>query len=137
MASGTTIASAYVQVLPTTQGIKGGLESALSGGGGGLGKGLWKGILGTAGKVITGAAVLKVFKTAIDEGAKLQQSIGGVETLFGAGGKSLEEYAAQQGKSVDKVRDKYNALIAAEVLSEGLFCKYLSHERLSHFFSYP
>ena len=29
---------------------------------------------------------------------------------------------------------RYNALIAEEVLSEGLFCKYLSHERLSNFF---
>ena len=112
MANGTTIASANVQVLPTTKGIKGSLEGLLSGGG--IGGGFGKAIMGAIGKVLTGAAVAKVFKTAIDEGAKLQQSMGGVETLFGAGGKSLEEYAASQGKSVDKVAAKYDMLMAAQ-----------------------
>lgn len=37
-----------------------------------------------------------------------------METLFGAGGKSVEEYAESVGKSVDEVRRTYNDLITAQ-----------------------
>ena len=37
-----------------------------------------------------------------------------METLFGAGGQSVEEYAASVGKSVDEVKRAYNDLITAQ-----------------------
>lgn len=46
--------------------------------------------------------------------ASYEQLVGGVETLFGAGGKSVEEYAASVGKSVDEVSGKYDELMAAQ-----------------------
>lgn len=39
---------------------------------------------------------------------------GGVETLFGAGGQSVEEYADTVGKSVAEVQEEYNALMEAQ-----------------------
>lgn len=42
------------------------------------------------------------------------QGVGGVETLFGAGGKSIEEYAAEVGKSTDEVKYEYAALMEAQ-----------------------
>lgn len=46
--------------------------------------------------------------------ADYEQLVGGVETLFGAGGKSLEEYASSIGKTVDDARDSYNTLISSQ-----------------------
>ena len=112
MSAGQAIADAYVQILPTTKGIKNGIAESL--GGAGIGQQLGGSIMGALSKVLVGGAVLKLFKDAIGEGAKLQQSMGGVETLFGAGGKTLEEYAAAQGQSVDKVRGKYDMLMQAQ-----------------------
>ena len=74
----------------------------------------------TAGKVAgavlttTSTAVVALGKQSVDAYGSYEQLAGGVETLFGAGGKSLEEYAADVGKSVDEVRDEYNNLMAAQ-----------------------
>lgn len=70
-----------------------------------------------AGGIITGAAVAGVgglAKNAVESYADYEQLVGGVETLFGAGGRSLEEYAAWVGKSVDEVRDEYKSLTSAQ-----------------------
>lgn len=64
------------------------------------------------GAAATGVAALT--KSAVENYANYEQLVGGVETLFGAGGKSLEEYAADVGKSVDEVRDEYDYLIASQ-----------------------
>ena len=61
-----------------------------------------------------GAATVAIGKKAFDAYANYEQLAGGVETLFGTGGLSLEEYAAKQGKSVDKVRKKYELLQAGQ-----------------------
>ena len=56
----------------------------------------------------TGSKALIDFgKQSIESYAEYEQLIGGVETLFGAGGKSLEEYAASMGKSIEDVENKY------------------------------
>ena len=46
--------------------------------------------------------------------AEYEQLVGGVETLFGAGGKSLEEYAQSVGKSVAEASAEYNKLMNAQ-----------------------
>lgn len=46
--------------------------------------------------------------------ASYEQLKGGVETLFGAGGQSIEEYAKSVGKGVSDVENEYNSLIAAQ-----------------------
>ena len=70
----------------------------------------------TAGKVMAAglaagtAAVAALTKQAVESYAEYEQLIGGVETLYGAAGKSIEEYAASVGKSVAEVTDEYNML---------------------------
>lgn len=61
----------------------------------------------------TGIAALTK-SAVVDYYGEAEQLIGGVETLFGAGGKSLEEYAASVGKSVDEVAGEYQALMEAQ-----------------------
>lgn len=46
--------------------------------------------------------------------ANYEQLEGGVQTLFGAGGRDIQEYAESVHKSVDEIRGDYNKLMAAE-----------------------
>lgn len=43
-----------------------------------------------------------------------EQLKGGVETLFGAGGLGIEDYAASVGKTVDSIRGEYDGLITSQ-----------------------
>ena len=61
-----------------------------------------------------GSEIIDVGKQSIEAYADYEQLKGGVETLFGAGGKSLEEYAKSVGKSVDEVKGKYNQLMSGQ-----------------------
>lgn len=76
--------------------------------------------LATAGKVaaagigVATAAVTALTKTCVDGYSEYEQLTGGVETLFGTSGKSLEEYAESVGKTVDEVSDEYNKLLASQ-----------------------
>lgn len=75
-------------------------------------KGVLKGIGAAA--VAAGTAAFALGKSAVSAYADYEQLVGGVETLFGAGGQSLEEYAESQGKSVEKVRAEYESLMNAQ-----------------------
>lgn len=66
------------------------------------------------GMLAASAAVIKIGKDAIGAYSDYEQLVGGVETLFGAGGMSLQEYADSVGKTVDEVGEKYEALISAQ-----------------------
>ena len=76
--------------------------------------------LATAAKVVAAAigaaatAVGALAKASLDAYANQEQLIGGVETLFGAGGKSIEEYAASVGKTVEEVKYDYAALMEGQ-----------------------
>ena len=60
------------------------------------------------------AGVVAIGKAALTSYADYEQLSGGVETLFGTGGKTLKEYADSMGATVDEVRDKYFQLADAE-----------------------
>lgn len=118
MADHIEMAKAYVQIVPSAQGIKGALEDVFGKETDGLGTktGLSIGtqLVGTIKKVVAAAGIGKIIKESLDMGGALQQSIGGIETLFGAGGKSMEEYAQSVGKSVDAVKDEYASLMQSQ-----------------------
>ena len=68
----------------------------------------------TTAAAAAGAAFVKIGKDALDSYASYEQMVGGVETLFGTGGRNLEEYAAYVGKSVDEAKGEYDALMASQ-----------------------
>lgn len=73
--------------------------------------------LATATAAAVGAATVAVaglVKESVAGYGEFEQLIGGVETLFGAGGKSLEEYAQSVGKSVGEVEREYIGLNHAQ-----------------------
>ena len=61
-----------------------------------------------------GSAVVNIGKQAIEAYSAFEQAKGGIDTLFGNGDLTIEEYAEKMGKSVDQVRDKYNQLTDAQ-----------------------
>ena len=65
-----------------------------------------------AGAAATGLATLGT--AAINSYADFEQLKGGVETLFGAGGQSIGEYAASVGKSVSEIKSEYDGLMTAQ-----------------------
>lgn len=64
------------------------------------------------GAAATGLSTLGV--AAIKNYANYEQLVGGVETLFGAGGQSISEYAGTVGKSVNEVTKEYGNLMTAQ-----------------------
>ena len=73
--------------------------------------------VGTATVAAVGAATTAIgaiTKEAIESYADYEQLVGGVETLFGAGGKTLEEYAASVGKTVEDASVEYANLMNAQ-----------------------
>ena len=73
-----------------------------------VGKGL--AIAGTA----AATAVTALVSKSVGAFADYEQLTGGVETLFGAGGRSVEEYAQSVGKVFLIFKGKYDSLMSAQ-----------------------
>lgn len=114
----TELAKAYVQIVPSAKGIKGSISEALSGeassAGDEAGEKAGNSFIGKIKGLIAAAGIGAAVKEALSLGADLEQSIGGIETLFGTGGNSIEEYAAQVGKSVEEISGEYEKLKTSE-----------------------
>lgn len=95
----TELGKAYVQIVPSARGIKSDIEQTLSPemarAGGLSGITLGKNIVGTLKKALAVAGVGKVLQSAMNEGAKLQQSYGGLETIYGEAAEAAKAYAEQ------------------------------------------
>lgn len=77
-----------------------------------MGGAVVKGVV--AGVTVASAAVAGLVAKSVQAYSTYEQLVGGVETLFGTQGKTLEEYAQFTGKTVDEVKDKYKDLQEAE-----------------------
>lgn len=103
-----TVATAYVQILPSTEGIGSSLKQALSGSdvasaGEGAGISLASGIK----KAIAAAGIGKALVSALTEGAALEQSLGGVEALFKDSGATVVKNAEQAFKTAGMSANEY------------------------------
>lgn len=95
MPSGSTVASAYVQIVPSAEGIKGSITQALGGEASSAGESLGSTLVGKIKGVIAAAGIGAAIGKTLTEGAALEQSIGGVETLFKDSADTIKQYAAQ------------------------------------------
>ena len=93
------IGKAYVQIVPTAKGIKGGIEKELSGesasAGKSAGQSFGSNLVGTIKGLIVAAGIGTALKSSIEEGAKLQQSFGGLDTIYGEASAAAKDYAMQ------------------------------------------
>lgn len=119
MADGTTLAKAYVQIMPSAEGITGRLSQMMGGeasaAGDSAGKLLGGNLINAIKGAIAAAGLGALLKQAFTAGGELEQSIGGIETLFGTkGAQSIQEYAQSVGKSVGEVKDEFNNLQSSQ-----------------------
>lgn len=78
-----SLGTAYVQVIPTTRGIKGNLTKELNDAAGSAGDAAGSRIGGAIKKAVLVAGIGDAIRRSITAGADLEQSLGGVETLYG------------------------------------------------------
>lgn len=82
----TELGKAYVQIVPSAKGISGAITSELGpeaiSAGESTGRTLGSKMVGAIKAVVATAAIGKFFAASLKEGAALEQSLGGVETLF-------------------------------------------------------
>ena len=107
----TELAKAYVQIIPSARGIGGMIQKEMGGevasAGTSAGESLGSSMVATLKKVIVAAGIGKAFSAAISEGAALQQSLGGIETLFKGSADKVKGYANEAYKTTGLSANAY------------------------------
>lgn len=111
MSSGANLGKAYVQIVPTTKGIKSNIENELSGSmksaGDNSGKIFGGNLVSTITKALAVAGIGKVIKDSLFAGGALQQSLGGIETLFKGSADKMKKFARESYKTVGVSANEY------------------------------
>lgn len=109
----TELGQAYIQIMPSAKGISGSIqkqfdpeaESAGKSAGSKLGAGLK--VAAVAAVAATGVALGAIIGKSLTEGAALQQSLGGIETLFKGSGDKVKAYANEAYKTAGMSANSY------------------------------
>ncbi|QBX25169.1 minor tail protein [Streptococcus phage Javan242] len=107
----TELGQAYVQIMPSARGISGKIKAAISpeveSAGQSAGASLGERMVSLAKKAIAVAGIGKFFSASIMEGANLQQSLGGIETLFKGSADTVKKYANEAYKTTGLSANAY------------------------------
>ena len=99
----TDLGQAYVQIVPSAKGISGAIRGQLdpeaSSAGISAGNNIAGSMIKIIGTAIAAAGIGKLFSSALSEGADLQQSMGGIETLFKGSADKVKKYADEAYKT--------------------------------------
>lgn len=100
----STLGTAYVQIVPSAQGISGSISNLLDPEAQSAGTSVGAKIGAFAKKAIIaagiGTAFVKLVQASMSEGGKLQQSyIGGLDTIYGTAAESARNYAKEAAKA--------------------------------------
>lgn len=106
----TELAKAYVQIIPSAQGISGKIQEAIDPEAEPAGTSFGGKMVGTLKKVIATAAIGEVLKKTISEGTDLEQNIGGIETLFKESADKVKANAAEAYKTAGMSANEYMEL---------------------------
>ena len=106
----TELAKAYVQIVPSAKGIKNSISKELGGEANSAGASAGSRIVSGIKKAIATAAIGKAIASTITEGAELEQSIGGIETLFKESAGKVKEYAANAYRTAGMSANEYMQL---------------------------
>lgn len=105
------VATATVSIIPNMKGSQETIAKELAGStdkaGTSAGKSLGKSLLAGATAVGVGAAIGKFIGDSVNEGAKLQQSLGGIETLFKENADVVKGYASEAYKTAGISANEY------------------------------
>lgn len=105
------LGKAYVQIIPSAKGISGMIKKELGGevaaSGSSLGESLGSKIKSLAIKTIAAAGLGKAISASIYQGGELEQSLGGVETLFKDSADKVKAYAKESYKTTGVSANEY------------------------------
>lgn len=102
-----SLGKAYVQIIPSAKGIGSSISGELNGEMGQAGTSAGSGLVGSIKKVIAVAAIGKAIGASLSQGGELQQSLGGIETLFKDSADKVKQYAAQSYKTTGLSANEY------------------------------
>lgn len=108
--AGTELGKAYVQIVPSAQGISGSISNAIGGEADSAGQKAGSAIGSKIKGAIVAAGIGTALKNTILEGAALEQSIGGIETLFKDSANTIKGYAVDAWKTAGVSANEYMEL---------------------------
>ena len=107
----TELGKAYVQIIPSAKGISGMIQKEMGGevasAGVSAGESLGSKMVGALKAVVVAAGIGKVIGAALSEGAALQQSLGGIDTLFKASAEKVKSFANEAYKTTGLSANAY------------------------------
>ena len=106
----TELAKAYVQIIPSAQGISGKIQQAIDPEAEPAGASFGSKLVGKLKGIIATAAIGKALGSAISEGANLEQSLGGIETLFKDSADKVKANAANAYRTAGMSANDYMEL---------------------------
>ena len=95
----TELGKAFVQIVPSAKGISGSISKELGGEAGSAGKSAGLNIVGAIKGVIAAAGIGTALKAALEAGGNLQQSFGGLDTLYGDAADAAKKYAVEAAQA--------------------------------------
>ena len=98
---------AYVQIMPSLKVISGSISKQLGGEATSAGKSAGNNIVGSIKKIIVAAGIGKAIGASLMAGGALQQSLGGVETLFKDNADTVKKYANEAYKTAGLSANDY------------------------------
>lgn len=107
--AGTELGKAWVQIVPSADGIAGSVQKILDPEADAAGKSAGNKLMGTLKKAIAGAGLGATLKKTLDFGAELQQNLGGSEAVFGEYAKSVQNTAKEAYKNMGLSASDYMA----------------------------
>lgn len=106
----TELAKAYVQIIPSAEGIQGRIRKELEPEADSAGSSFGGKMVGMIKKVIATAAIGKALSASISEGAALEQSLGEIETLFKDSADKVKANAAKAYQTAGMSANDYMEL---------------------------
>lgn len=107
----TELGKAYVQIIPSAKGISGMIQKEMGGevasAGVSAGESLGSKMVGALKAVVVAAGIGKAIGAALSEGAALQQSLGGIETLFKDSADKVKGFANEAYKTTGLSANAY------------------------------
>lgn len=91
----TELGKAFVQIVPSAKGISGAISKELGGEAGSAGQSAGLKIIGAIKGAIAAAGIGKALKSALEAGGNLQQSFGGLDTLYEDAAGAAKKYAVE------------------------------------------
>lgn len=95
----TELGKAYVQIIPSAKGIGSSISSELNGESAKAGQSAGLNLVGKLKGVIAAAGIGAAIKSSLEAGGNLQQSFGGLDTLYGEAADAAKAYAAEAAKA--------------------------------------